>query len=73
MNDASADYKEESAQEVISSIMLEEDPVSVKQIVDLDLDDEVLEDDSTLNTLETAQVNTEVMKIESREREERLR
>jgi cell division protein FtsZ len=73
LNDASADYKEESAQEVISSIMLEEDPVSVKQIVDLDLDDEVLEDDSTLNTLETAQVNTEVMKIESREREERLR
>ncbi|MBU46476.1 MAG: cell division protein FtsZ [Flavobacteriales bacterium] len=73
LNDDSADYKEESAQEVISSIMLEEDPVSVKQIVDLDLDDEVLEDDSTLNTLETAQVNTEVMKIESREREERLR
>jgi cell division protein FtsZ len=73
LNDASADYKEESAQEVISSIMLEEDPVSVKQIVNLDLDDEVLEDDSTLNTLETTQVNTEVMKIESREREERLR
>ena len=61
LNDASADYKEESAQEVISSIMLEEDPVSVKQIVNLDLDDEVLEDDSTLNTLETTQVNTEVM------------
>ena len=73
LNDASADYKEESAQEVISSIMLEEDPVSVKKIVDLDLDDEVLQDDSNLNTLETAQVNTEVMKIESREREERLR
>ena len=48
-------------------------PCSVKQIVNLDLDDEVLEDDSTLNTLETTQVNTEVMKIESREREERLR
>ena len=73
LNDASADYKEESAQEVVNSIMLEEDPVSVKKIVDLDLDDEFLQDDSTLNTLETTQVNTEVMKIESREREERLR
>jgi cell division protein FtsZ len=69
--------KEELADEVISSIILEEESVVEQQVVDLVIDDKVDDkvDDEvpTLNTAEAAQVNTEVMKIESREREERLR
>jgi cell division protein FtsZ len=53
--------------------MLEEEPVAVEQIVDLDREDEVVEEEPTLNNFEATQVNAEVMKIESREREERLR
>ena len=63
--------EEESAEEVISSI-LEEDVVVPQSIV-LALDDEIEEKEETLNTLEAAPVNPEVMKVEARERENRLR
>ena len=63
---------EESADEVISSIILDEEPLIDKQIDILEIEDKIIED-PTLNTLETALVNTEGMKVESREREKRLR
>ena len=63
--------EEEGAEEVISSI-LEEDLVMPQSIV-LSLDDKIEEKEGTLNTLEAAPVNPEVMKVEARERENRLR
>ena len=63
---------EESADALISSIILDEEPMAPQQIVTLDLGDE-LEEEPTLNTFSSTQVTSEVMKIESREREERLR
>ena len=63
---------EESADAFISSIILDEEPMAPQQIVALDLGDE-LEEEPTLNTFSSTQINSEVMKIESREREERLR
>ena len=63
---------EESADALISSIILDEEPMAPQQIVALDLGDE-LEEEPTLNTFSSTQINSEVMKIESREREERLR
>jgi cell division protein FtsZ len=63
--------EEENAEEVISSILEEE--VVVTQSIVLALDDEIDEKEGTLNTLEAAPVNTEVMKVEARERENRLR
>ena len=63
---------EESADALISSIILDEDPMAPQQIVALDLGDE-LEEEPTLNTFSSTQVTSELMKIESREREERLR
>jgi len=63
--------EEESAEEVISSILEEE--VVVSQSIVLALDDEIEEKEETLNTLEAAPVNPEGMKVEARERENRLR
>ena len=63
---------EESADAFISSIILDEEPMAPQQIVALDLGDELAEE-PTLNTFSSTQVTSEVMKIESREREERLR
>ena len=63
--------EEESAEEVISSILEEE--VVVPQSIVLALDDEIEEKEETLNTLEAAPVNPEIMKVEARERENRLR
>ena len=63
---------EESADALISSIILDEEPMAAQQIVNLDLGEELAEE-PTLNTFSSTQVNSEVMKIESREREERLR
>ena len=63
---------EESVDALISSIILDEEPMAPQQIVTLDLGDE-LEEEPTLNTFSSTQVTPEVMKIESREREERLR
>jgi cell division protein FtsZ len=56
---------------VISSILEEE--VVVPQSIVLALDDEIEEKEETINTLEAAPVNPEVMKVEARERENRLR
>ena len=63
--------EEESAEEVISSILEEE--VVVSQSIVLALDDEIEEKEETLNTLEAAAANPEVMKVEARERDNRLR
>ena len=63
--------KEESAEEMISSIMLE-DSIEEKQIPYLDQENKSKEE-QVLNSSEPSPVNSEVMKIESREREERLR
>ena len=63
---------EESADALISSIILDEEPMAPQQIVALDLGDELAEE-PTLNTFSSTQVTSELMKIESREREERLR
>ena len=66
--------EDESPDEVIASIMLDEKSKEVQQavVLDLDMEDEVVAE-PTLNTTETALVNTEVMKVEARERENRLR
>ena len=63
---------EESVDALISSIILDEEPMAPQQIVTLDLGDELAEE-PTLNTFSSTQVTSELMKIESREREERLR
>ena len=63
---------EESADAFISSIILDEEPMAPQQIVTLDMGDELAEE-PTLNTFSSTQVTSELMKIESREREERLR
>ena len=60
--------------EVIASIMLDEKIQEVQEtvVLDLDIEGDVIEE-PTLNSTETAPVNTEVMKVEARERENRLR
>ncbi len=63
--------EEESAEEMISSIMLEES-IEEKQIPYLDQENKSKEE-QVLNSSEPSPVNSEVMKVESREREERLR
>ncbi|MAW21279.1 MAG: cell division protein FtsZ [Flavobacteriales bacterium] len=65
--------QEESLNETIISNMPEEEPnISEKLVVpDIENEEEVVE--PTLNTFESASVNSEVMKVESRERENRLR
>jgi cell division protein FtsZ len=69
----STNDNEESADEVISSIMSEEKPVIIQHSDNLDINDEGSEEGSTLQTFESTHVNPEIMKVESREREERLR
>ena len=64
------DEKEESLEKQVSLVTEEEDEVN-QQTVDLDLNDQTNE--KNLNTFESTEINAEVMKIESREREERLR
>ncbi len=65
---------DESPDEVIASIMLDEKTQEVQQtvVLDLDIEGDVIEE-PTFNSTETAPVNTEVMKVEARERENRLR
>ena len=65
---------DESPDEVIASIMLDEITQEVQQtvVLDLDIEGDVIEE-PTFNSTETAPVNTEVMKVEARERENRLR
>ena len=66
--------EDESPDEVIASIMLDEKIQEVQQtvVLDLDIEGDVIEE-PTLNSTQTAPVNTEVMKVEARERENRLR
>ena len=74
LNDVS-DYNtqlDETAEEVIESIILEKKPDITGSKIVLDLDEEIKEE-STLNTFEGAKLNTDALKIESRERESRLR
>lgn len=63
---------DETAEEVIESIILEKEPDTTASKIVLDLDKEIKEE-STLNTFEGTKLNTEVLKIESRERESRLK
>ena len=69
----SLNYQDESTKEVISSIMFEEDPKDEEKKADVKLDNKSKTGASNLNTFDNSQINKEVMKIESREREERLR
>ena len=74
LNDVS-DYNtqlDETAEEVIESIILEKEPEITGSKIELDLDNEIKEE-STLNTFEVANLKAEGLKIESRERESRLR
>ena len=66
--------EDESPDEVIPSIMLAEKNQEAQKTVVLDLGNEgdAIEG-SALNSAETAPINTEVMKVEARERENRLR
>jgi len=65
---------EETAEQVITSILMEEE-TELEQTIELDLEEkEIIEEEApTLNTLESTQVNTDSMKVEARERESRLR
>jgi cell division protein FtsZ len=65
---------EETAEQVITSILMEEE-TELEQTIELDLEEEeIIEQEApTLNTLESNQVNTDTMKVEARERESRLR
>ena len=67
----SSEEKEESSSEMISSIILE-DKIEEKQILDSDQLNKSSEE-SVLNKSDSTKSTSEVMKIESREREERLR
>ena len=69
----SLNCQHESAKEVISSIMYEDDLNDEEKRSDTKLDNQSPLETSNLNTFENSQINKEVMKIESREREERLR
>ena len=69
--------KEESAEQLISSI-IESDNIKEdneeNSAMTLDLDgDEIIGEEDKLNTIESNEVNTDSMKIEARERENRLR
>ena len=74
LNDKSDNNKQldETAEEVIESIILENKPDMTGSKIVLDLEEEIKEE-STLNTFEGAKLNTDALKIESRERESRLR
>ena len=67
----SSEEKEESSSEMISSIILE-DKIEEKQILESDQLNKSSEE-SVLNKSDSTKSTSEVMKIESREREERLR
>ena len=70
-SEKSSEEKEESSSELISSIILE-DKIEEKQILDSDQLNKSSEE-SVLNKSDSTKSTSEVMKIESREREERLR
>ncbi|MDC0204719.1 cell division protein FtsZ [Flavobacteriales bacterium] len=67
--------QEESAEQLITSILMEEEiQEEPTPTIGLDLkDEELVENEPTLNTLESTEVNADTMKVEARERESRLR
>ena len=84
-------FKVENADEVIGSIMLDEDPSNLGHEIALGIENNIKEEspvsnyksdldtnekkaeEPTLNNLDAIKLNSEVMKVESRERESRLR
>ena len=65
--------EEESADEVITSIMLDEESKEINPTVVPELEEEEEITEPTLNTFESSSVSSEVLKVEARERENRLR
>ncbi len=64
--------EEESPEEVISAVMEEAPQVEMKTVV-LEMDEEDVVEEETLQTMESAPISTDTMKVEARERESRLR
>ena len=67
--------QEESAEQLITSILMEEETQKEPTptiVLDLE-DEEITENEPTLNTLESTEVNADSIKVEARERESRLR
>jgi cell division protein FtsZ len=67
--------EEESAEQVITELLDEEHPEAELKTVALELDDEheITQESETLQTMESSAVSTDTMKVEARERENRLR
>jgi len=64
--------EEESPEGVITAIMEDAPQVEMKTVV-LEMDEENIVEEETLQTMESAPVSTDTMKVEARERETRLR
>jgi len=67
--------EEESAEQVITELLDEEDLKAELKTVALELDDEheITQEPETLQTMESSLISTDTMKVEARERENRLR
>ncbi|MGY8988617.1 MAG: hypothetical protein ACKVG7_08670, partial [Flavobacteriales bacterium] len=67
--------EEESAEQVILELLDEEHPKAALKTVALELDDEyeIMQEPETLQTMESLAISTDTMKVEARERENRLR
>ncbi len=67
--------EEESAEQVITELLEEEQSKAELKTVTLELDDEyeITQESETLQTIESLPVSTDTMKVEARERENRLR
>jgi cell division protein FtsZ len=67
--------EEESAEQVITELLDEEQPKAALKTGALELDDEheITQEQETLQTMESSAISTDTMKVEARERENRLR
>jgi cell division protein FtsZ len=67
--------EEESAEQVITELLDEEQPKAELKTVALGSDNEyeITQESETLQTMESSPINTDTMKVEARERENRLR
>ena len=67
--------EEESAEQVITELLDEEQPKAALKTDALELDDEheITQEQETLQTMESSAISTDTMKVEARERENRLR
>ena len=67
--------EEESAEQVITELLDEEQPKAALKTGALELDDEheITQEQETLQTMESSVISTDTMKVEARERENRLR